>query len=130
MQLSISGEYICTFRNCSNAAINIFGSSKNTENIRSCCDKKYGRKSVGGFMFVYENEYNKNKKYLYETDYYKNKKSVLQYDLDGNFIAEYESAREAERQTGIGYKMISRVAKGERPYTHGYVWKFNDIKLD
>ena len=41
-----------------------------------------------------------------------------------NYIATYESAREAERQTGIGYKMISRVCRGERPHTHGYIFKF------
>lgn len=52
------------------------------------------------------------------------KKPVLQYDLDGNFVAEYESAREAEKITGIGYKMISRVCKGERERTHGYIFKF------
>lgn len=51
-------------------------------------------------------------------------KKVIQYDLEMNYIGEYESAREAERQTGIGYKMISRVCKGERPYTHGYIFQF------
>jgi group I intron endonuclease len=51
-------------------------------------------------------------------------KPVSQYDLDGNYINTYESAREAEKQTGIGYKMISRVCNGGRPYTHGYIFKF------
>lgn len=54
----------------------------------------------------------------------RNNKPVLQYDLDGNFIAEYGSAREAARATGIGYKMISRVCNGKRPHTHGFVFKF------
>jgi len=51
-------------------------------------------------------------------------KQIIQYDLENNYIATFESAREAERITGIGYKMISRVCKGERPYTHGFIWKF------
>ena len=51
-------------------------------------------------------------------------KTVNQYDVDGNFINTYKSAREAERITGIGYKMISRVCNGGRPHTHGFVWKF------
>lgn len=53
-------------------------------------------------------------------------KPVLQYDLEGNFIAEYKNAREAERITGIGFKMISRVCNGDRPHTHGFIFKFNN----
>ena len=51
-------------------------------------------------------------------------KKVIQYDLNLKYINEYESAREAEKITGIGYKMISRVCNGQRPYTHGYIFKF------
>ena len=51
-------------------------------------------------------------------------KPVLQYDLQMNLVAEYRSAREAESATGIGYKMISRVCNGHRPYTHGFIFKF------
>jgi len=53
------------------------------------------------------------------------RKPILQYDLNGNFIAKYESAREAEKITGIGYKMISRVCNELRPYTHGFVFMFD-----
>ena len=55
-----------------------------------------------------------------------NNKSILQYNLDGDFIAEYKNAREAERVTGIGYKMISRVCNGKRPHTHGFIFKFKN----
>ena len=35
----------------------------------------------------------------------KNKfKPILQFDVDGNFIARFKSAREADRLTGISYK--------------------------
>lgn len=54
-------------------------------------------------------------------------KSIIQYDLDGNYIAAYSSAREAEKETGIGYKMISRVCNGIRRYTHGYIFKFAEV---
>ena len=53
-------------------------------------------------------------------------KPVLQYDLEGNLIAEYKNAREAERITGIGFKMISRVCNGDRPHTHGFIFKFKN----
>ncbi len=51
-------------------------------------------------------------------------KPVVAFTVDGEFVGEYASAREAGQDLGIGYRMISRVAKGERPYTHGYVFKF------
>lgn len=43
-----------------------------------------------------------------------NSKTVYQYDLDGNFIAEYGSTKEAARQLGIKDSNISRVCRGER----------------
>ena len=49
-------------------------------------------------------------------------KAVLQYDLEGNFIAEYYSAREALRQTGIYH--ITECARGEYKKAGGYVWKY------
>lgn len=54
----------------------------------------------------------------------KNKKEVYQYDLDGNYIAKYDSCHDAERATGIGFKMISRVCNGNRDFTHGYIFKY------
>jgi len=51
-------------------------------------------------------------------------KPVKQYTLDGIFIKEFESAREAEKQTKISYKLISRVCTKEREHTHGFKWSF------
>lgn len=51
-------------------------------------------------------------------------KPIIQYDLSGNFIAEYESAREAEKITGIGYRLISQVCNNEKRQTHGYIFRF------
>jgi hypothetical protein len=51
------------------------------------------------------------------------RKKVIQLK-NGKLVNEYISLAEASRQTGIGYKMISRVACGERARTHGYEWSF------
>jgi group I intron endonuclease len=58
------------------------------------------------------------------------KKSVVQYDMGGALIKEYESGHEASRVTGIGYKMILRVCNGQRPHTHGFIFKFKTIQND
>ena len=51
-------------------------------------------------------------------------KSILQYSLNGKFIAEYGSGYEAMRKTGINNKCISRVCLGGRKKTGGFIWKF------
>jgi group I intron endonuclease len=58
------------------------------------------------------------------------RKPILQYNLEGKLIAEYESGYEASRVTGIGYKMISRVCNGDRPHTHGFIFKFKTKQND
>lgn len=59
-------------------------------------------------------------------------KPVIQYTLDGQFVKEYPSAREAERQTGIKFTQISACCNGKYEYSGGkkgnekYVWKFKN----
>ena len=52
------------------------------------------------------------------------KKPVLQYDRNNNILAEYDSARDAHRQTGISFQKIGQVCLGRRNTAGGYVWKF------
>jgi hypothetical protein len=55
-------------------------------------------------------------------------KAILAFDKDGNFIAEYETAREAAEKLNIGkcWKHIPSVCKGQRKHTFGYVFKYAD----
>ena len=53
-------------------------------------------------------------------------KSIVQFNKNGNFINEYQSAREAERKTGINQGNICRVCQGERKSAGGYVWKYKN----
>ena len=56
----------------------------------------------------------------------KTKKIVYCYDLNGNFITEYESLSEAERQTGISNSNISRAIRtGGR--TQQYIWSYEKL---
>ena len=50
-------------------------------------------------------------------------KSVEQYTKDGEYIATYYSAREAQRVTGVGYSNISSSIKEHRT-AGGYYWRF------
>ena len=49
---------------------------------------------------------------------------ILQFSKDGELIAEYSSAREAERQTGCHNQHICDCCKGKRKSAGGYVWRY------
>jgi len=55
-----------------------------------------------------------------------NNKKVCQYDLQGNFIQEWESGREIWRQLGIHYGSISSCCKGKTKTAGNYVWRFKN----
>lgn len=57
-------------------------------------------------------------------------KRVYQFTIDGEFVAEYSSCHEAERETGISFASISTVARhGKHPRNEksagGYLWSYN-----
>jgi hypothetical protein len=52
------------------------------------------------------------------------KKKVVQYDLEGNQIAIFESAAEASRNKKVSKTCISRCCRGERGQTGGFLWKY------
>ena len=54
----------------------------------------------------------------------KPQKSVLQFSKNGKFIAEYPSAREAERNTGCYHGDICRCCKGKYKTCGGYIWRY------
>lgn len=53
-------------------------------------------------------------------------RKIIQYDIDGNIIASYDSVAEAVRNTGINAKSIRETAKGKQNHAGGYVWKYAD----
>ena len=55
-----------------------------------------------------------------------NSRKTIQYDLQGNFIKEWESATEAANQLNIHVSNISKCCSGELKKTGGYVWQYKD----
>lgn len=54
-------------------------------------------------------------------------KKVLQYDLEGNFIAEYPSLHEISRLYGYSFSDIAACCRGYRSKSvYGFVWKYKD----
>ncbi len=112
-QYSLDGSLIKTYTNLQDAA-NAVGANKRS--ISSVC-LNINRTCKGYYW-----SYNYSEPFLPETD--RRKKDVIQYSIEGKLIAKYKSVAEASGQTGISKTCISRVCRGEREQTGGYVWKY------
>lgn len=54
----------------------------------------------------------------------KTKKPVLQYDLSGNFIREFNSARTVEKLCNINHSNIRKCCIGKAKKANGFIWKY------
>ena len=53
-------------------------------------------------------------------------KPVLQYDLEGNLVREWQSGADAMRETGFDKAAISAICHGKGKTYKGYVWRFKE----
>ena len=56
-----------------------------------------------------------------------NSKEVFQYDLEGNFLKKWNSARNINRELNISYKQISQSFKTKSKYCKGFLW-YNEFQ--
>jgi group I intron endonuclease len=56
------------------------------------------------------------------------KKSIIQYDIEGNFIKEWSSIKEAELTLGLS--KISGACRGTNISIGGFIWRFKSSPLD
>lgn len=52
------------------------------------------------------------------------KKKINQYDLNGNFIKQWNSINEAGRTLNIFPQNISKVCRNQQKYAKGYIWRY------
>lgn len=51
-------------------------------------------------------------------------KPIIQLDLEGNFLAEFEGQNDAARKLNINPGCICRVLKGQRGHTHNFIFNY------
>ena len=56
-----------------------------------------------------------------------NKKKIIQYSINGDLIADYDSTMEAERNTNVNHSSIIRCCKGKQKEAGGYIWKYKNV---
>ena len=103
------------------------------QHIHSACHNRERRHGANGYIFKFadcgENsspqQKHNNLKHWQKHNIARRKK-VCQYDLNGNFIKEYESINEASTKTGITFMCISKNCSGIIKKTHGYIFRYSD----
>lgn len=75
--------------------------------------------------YSYNNNYgNRNKIVSDKMTNGKLSKKVLQITLNGDFVKEYPSTKQVERELGFYHSHISKCCLGTRDSAYGYKWKF------
>lgn len=127
-KLSLDGIFLQEYNSISEACIDI--GAKSSTPIINYCKGKYN--TSFGFQWCYKEDLNKkiNQKV-------KEKKQtnvpVLQYTIDGKFIREWSSVKEAEKTLKIAHSHICAVCRNKRKTANGFVWKYKkeeQIKME
>jgi len=111
---TLAGKLFDTFDDLTRAGESI-GTTK--QHISRACLSV--NKTFGGFYWSYEY------KEPFVPDNDTRKKEVIQYSLDGNEIAKFNSVAEASRKCNLSKSAISRVCRGERKHGGGYHWCYS-----
>lgn len=110
----INSNFIKSYISITEASID---TGVNNSNIQDCC---VGRlKSAGNFIWCYKDE---------KPKIYKNKtlRSVIQYDMNMNYITDYNSLIDAEKATGAKSNCIQMCCVGSYKSSGGFIWKYKE----
>ena len=112
-QYSLEGEFIREWQSAQVASESLGISIKA---IQKCVTGYY--QSGGGYIWKYPNGARVHKQ---------RRKKVVQYSLDGNFIAEHDDVFVASKATGVNHETIRDICKGRRiPRRIKFIFKFKE----
>lgn len=116
-QYTLSGEYVKTWNSIKEAE-EFVGIKRAQANISACCQGKKHR--AYGYVWRYEED---NTPIKPLTPY---RAPICQYTKTGDYIATYQTIREASQSTGIGETSIGNNLRGWSKSAGGFFWKFAD----
>lgn len=86
----------------------------------------FGKKHSKDSIEKIKNNRNVDQEKINEISRKNNSKSILQYDLNGNFIKEYESIKIAAIETGLSESLIGKTCRGIVKNPKKFIFKFKD----
>ncbi len=118
-QYSLDGKFIKAYKSASEAALSL---NETPCKITIVCRLGTNHISCGyRWSYIYKGD-KLIKDDMDNPNYYT---KIHQYDIEGNYIASYDSISDAERATGIGNSKISSCAKGINAFTKDYRWSYD-----
>lgn len=123
--LSIIDEWV----SCSHAAKTLGFSARG---IKACCNRENRQKTIGGFYWVYKEEYENN---IIDWDYYLNinkssAKRVSQFDMHMNLVKIWDSIYQSQVVGGYLTSEVSAVCNYRKRSYQGFIWRFTDEYTD
>jgi len=110
-QFNSEGLLVGQWKSLNEAALKVLGTEKGISN--ACLGYS---KSYKGYYWSYD------KNFTVPEDL--RKKKVCQYNLENKLIRCFDSVAEASRCRGLSKSAISRVCRGERDKSGGYIWRY------
>ena len=120
VQLDLNGVFIEEYKNAKEAS-QISGAD-HTSILKCCADKKHCN-SAGGYLWMYMNDYKQGKRKQYNNNHLR---QVIQLDVSGHFIAEYNSVKSASEATGICDTGIVSCCNGTYKHSGGFLWRYKE----
>lgn len=120
MQFDMNGNYITTYDRPHDAFKKV---GVAVTLIIDCCNKNL--KTAGGFVWRYEKEYDGRFNEM-ELTPFSGERRVDQLSATGDFIKTFNSAKEAQQETGAQRSKICMCCKGLRKTAGGYCWRYTD----
>lgn len=121
IQYSIQGEFIKEWSSIKEAADTL---NLPTGTIGGCIRKTKHYKTCGGFIWRYKSDNSHIIPSEFKQTYNSKACPVIQFDLSGNFIAEYQTIKEAVNNTATNKSSLIACCRGTRKSAGGYIWKY------
>lgn len=117
VQLDLFGNYIAKYKSCAEAGF-VLGIDERY--IVDC--KNHNRGHACNFIFIAEDEYNPNHNYAYKFP----GREVVQFSIDGEYIATFINPPTAEKKTGANVVSIRACCVDKAGTAGGFRWLYLD----
>ena len=122
VSFDLDGNYLKRYDSATDVYIE---DGNNESDVLLCCKGK--NKRSRNKLFMYEDDYLKyGPPGKYEKPKGNGMRAVIQCDLNGNLIAEYESVKEASEKTGTRRTTLSGALIGTYKQANGFIWVYKE----